>query len=87
MSLVGPRAVVPYVVDQFQDWERISLAVRPGVTGLAQVSGRDAIGFREKSLLNLYYVRNYSFWLDLRIIFDTIGVVLTMEGTGGTRRD
>jgi exopolysaccharide biosynthesis polyprenyl glycosylphosphotransferase len=85
MSMVGPRAVVPYVADQFQEWERVSLAVKPGVTGLAQVSGRDEIAFREKSLLNLYYVRNHSIWLDLRIVFDTIGVVLSMEGTGGTR--
>ncbi|MBN2713309.1 MAG: sugar transferase [Planctomycetes bacterium] len=85
MSFVGPRAVVPYVVDGFQDWERLSLTVRPGVTGLAQVSGRDEIGFREKSLLNLYYVRNHSIWLDLRIIVDTVTVVLSMEGTGGTR--
>ena len=85
MSLVGPRAVVPYVADQFQEWERVSLTVKPGVTGLAQISGRDEIGFREKSLLNLYYVRNHSIWLDLRIMLDTVAVVLTMEGTGGTR--
>jgi len=85
MSLVGPRAVIPYVAEGFADWERLSLTVKPGITGLAQVSGRDEIGFREKSLLNLYYVRNYSIWLDLRILFDTVGVVLSMEGTGGTR--
>ncbi len=86
MSLVGPRAVIPYVAEHFQEWERLSLTVRPGMTGLAQISGRDEIGFHEKSLLNLYYVRNYSIWLDLRILFDTVGVVLSMEGTGGTRQ-
>ncbi len=86
MSLVGPRAVVPFVVENFADWERLSLAVRPGITGLAQISGRDEIGFREKSLLNLYYVRNFSLWLDLRILVETVSVVLSMEGTGGTRR-
>ncbi|MCX7934534.1 MAG: sugar transferase, partial [Planctomycetota bacterium] len=85
MSLVGPRAVVSYVVDNFQDWEAVSLAVRPGLTGLAQISGRDEIGFREKSLLNLYYVRNHSLWLDLRVLFETVAVVLSMEGTSGTR--
>ncbi len=85
MSLVGPRAVVSYVVDNFQDWEAVSLSVRPGLTGLAQISGRDEIGFREKSLLNLYYVRNHSLWLDLRILFETVAVVLSMEGTSGTR--
>ncbi len=85
MSLVGPRAVVPYVAERFEEWEYLSLTVRPGITGLAQVSGRDEMGFREKSLLNLYYVRNHSIWMDLRILLDTIGVVLSMEGTGGTR--
>ncbi|GEM_PF-401711 len=84
MSLVGPRAVVPYVVARYEDWERATLNVKPGLTGLAQVSGRDAVGFREKSLLNLYYVRNYSLWLDLRILFATAWVVLSGEGTGGT---
>jgi lipopolysaccharide/colanic/teichoic acid biosynthesis glycosyltransferase len=85
MSLVGPRAVVPYVAERFEEWEYLSLTVRPGITGLAQVSGRDEMGFREKSLLNLYYVRNHSIWMDLRILLDTVGVVLSMEGTGGTR--
>ncbi|MHC4883521.1 MAG: sugar transferase [Planctomycetota bacterium] len=86
MSLIGPRAVVPYVADRFEEWERVSLNVKPGLTGLAQVSGRDEVGFREKSLLNIYYVRKYSLWLDLRIFFATILVVLSMEGTGGTRK-
>ena len=85
MSLVGPRAVVSYVVDNYQDWECTSLLVKPGLTGLAQISGRDEIGFREKSLLNLYYVRNHSLWLDMRILFETVAVVLSMEGTSGTR--
>ncbi|MFH0910121.1 MAG: sugar transferase [Planctomycetota bacterium] len=87
MSLVGPRAVVPYVAERFEEWERATLNVKPGLTGLAQVSGRDEVGFREKSLLSLYYVRNYSLWLDLRILFATVGVVLSMEGTEGTRRE
>ncbi|MHC4870592.1 MAG: sugar transferase [Planctomycetota bacterium] len=87
MSLVGPRAVIPFVADRFEDWERISLNVKPGLTGLAQISGRDEVGFKEKSLLNLYYVRNFSLWLDLKIIFSTIMVVLSMEGTEGTRQN
>lgn len=87
MSIIGPRAVIPFVADRFEDWERISLNVKPGLTGLAQISGRDEVGFKEKSLLNLYYVRNYSLWLDLRILFSTILVVLSMEGTAGTRQN
>jgi len=85
MSFVGPRAVVPYVAKQYDEIERMSLNVRPGVTGLAQVCGRDELGFRDKSLLNLYYIRNFSLLLDLRIILRTIKVVLSREGTDGTR--
>jgi exopolysaccharide biosynthesis polyprenyl glycosylphosphotransferase len=87
MSLVGPRAVVPYVADKFDDIERMTLNVLPGITGLAQVSGRDELGFHGKSLLNIYYIRNYSILLDIKILFKTVEVVLLGEGTGGTRRD
>jgi len=87
MSLVGPRAVIPFVADHFNEWERMTLNVLPGMTGLAQVSGRDELGFRDKSMLNIYYIRNYSFFLDLRILFKTIWVVITQEGTEGTRID
>jgi len=85
MSFVGPRAVVPYVAKQFDEIEKMSLNVLPGITGLAQVCGRDELGFRDKSLLNLYYIRNYSILLDLRIILRTFKVVLSKEGTDGTR--
>lgn len=87
MSLVGPRAVVPYVAERFDEIEKMTLAVPPGITGLAQVSGRNEIGFYDKSLLNLYYIRNYSIFLDIKILFRTIGTVLSMHGTGGTRTD
>jgi len=87
MSLVGPRAVVPYVADRFSEMERLTLKVRPGMTGLAQVSGRDELGFREKSLLSLYYIKNYSLLLDVKILLQTIRVVLSGVGTDGTRLD
>lgn len=87
MSLVGPRAVVPYVADRFDELERMTLNVLPGITGLAQVSGRDELGFRGKSLLNIYYIRNYSIFLDLKILLKTVQVVLRGEGAQGTTRD
>ncbi len=87
MSLVGPRAVVPYVADFFDEFERFTLNVLPGITGLAQVNGRDDLAFKDKSLLNLYYVTNYSLFLDLEVIFRTLGVVIRREGTNGTRTD
>ncbi|MFH1023647.1 MAG: sugar transferase [Planctomycetota bacterium] len=87
MSLVGPRAVIPYVADRFDEWEKMTLNILPGITGLAQVSGRDELGFRDKAMLNIYYIRNYSFILDLAILFKTIHVVISQEGTDGTRTD
>jgi len=85
MSLVGPRPVVPYVVEKFDDLERMTLNVRPGMSGLAQVSGRDELGFIEKSLLNIYYVKNYSLLLDIKILIKTFFTVLSRVGTNGTR--
>jgi len=87
MSMVGPRAVVPYVAERFDDMERMTLNVLPGITGLAQVSGRNELGFHGKSLLNIYYIRNYSIFLDVKILFKTFQVVFLREGTGGTKRD
>lgn len=80
MSIVGPRAVVPFVVERFNDLERLTLNILPGITGLAQVSGRDAVSFRDKSMLNIYYIRNYSFLLDLKIILRTIRTIVSGEG-------
>jgi len=87
MSLVGPRAVVPYVADQFDEFERLTLNVLPGITGLAQVNGRDELAFKDKSLLNLYYITNYSLLLDLEIMLRTLAVVARREGTNGTRTE
>ena len=87
MSLVGPRAVVPYVADQFDEFERLTLNVLPGITGLAQVNGRDELAFKDKSLLNLYYITNYSVFLDIEIMLRTLAVVVRREGTNGTRTE
>jgi len=87
MSLVGPRAVVPFVADRFDEFERITLNVLPGITGLAQVNGRDELAFKDKSLLNLYYITNYSLLLDFEVMFKTLGVVIRREGTNGTRTE
>jgi exopolysaccharide biosynthesis polyprenyl glycosylphosphotransferase len=87
MSVMGPRAVVPYVADKFDDWEKISLNVLPGITGLAQVHGRNKLSFYEKSFLSVYYIRNYSLLLDLKILLRTVGTVMTGVGSGGTIED
>jgi len=84
MSIIGPRAVVPFVAENFDDWEKISLNVLPGITGLAQVYGRNKLSFYEKSFLSVYYIRNYSLFLDFKIVFRTVGTIFTGVGSGGT---
>ncbi len=79
ISLVGPRALVPRDLSQYEKRHTI-LAVKSGITGLAQVSGRKNISFDERRKLDLYYVQNWSFWLDVTILIKTIRVVLERTG-------
>jgi exopolysaccharide biosynthesis polyprenyl glycosylphosphotransferase len=80
ISLVGPRALVPQELSLFEKRHAI-LSVKSGLTGLAQVSGRRNISFDERRKLDMYYVQNWSFWMDLVILFKTIRVVLRGEGS------
>ena len=80
MSLVGPRPPLPDEVDQYKDWQRRRLSVKPGITGLWQVSGRNQIDFDEWMELDLTYIDNWSIWLDIRILLKTIPVVLFSKG-------
>jgi exopolysaccharide biosynthesis polyprenyl glycosylphosphotransferase len=80
LSLVGPRALDAFEMEQYSK-KNLILAVKTGVTGLAQVSGRRDISFEERRKLDLYYVQNWSFWLDLTIIMKTVRVVLGGRGT------
>jgi exopolysaccharide biosynthesis polyprenyl glycosylphosphotransferase len=79
LSLVGPRALVPQELHQFKKHHTI-LSVKSGMTGLAAVSGRRDIPFEERRKLDIYYVQNWSFWLDLTILLKTIRVVLAHSG-------
>lgn len=80
LSLVGPRALVPHEIDKFERWHTI-LSVKSGLTGLAVVSGRRSISFEERRQLDLYYVQNWTFWLDISILLRTIRVVVRGEGS------
>ena len=81
MSLVGPRPPLPDEVDQYKTWHRRRLSMRPGITGLWQVMGRNSIkDFNDWVKLDLRYLDGWSLWLDLKIILKTIPVVL--QGTG-----
>ena len=79
LSLVGPRALVPEEIDQAENKQHI-LSVKSGITGLAQISGRRDIDFTERRKLDLYYVQNWSFWLDITILLKTLFVVLNRRG-------
>jgi exopolysaccharide biosynthesis polyprenyl glycosylphosphotransferase len=81
MSLVGPRPEMPYLVDQYQPWQRKRFAVPPGLTGWWQVNGRSDKPMHLHTEDDLYYIQNYSIWLDLQIIVRTIWVVLVGKGS------
>lgn len=79
ISLVGPRALVPEELALYKKRHAI-LSVKSGLTGLAQVSGRRNISFDERRKLDLFYVQNWSFWLDIIILFKTIRIVIDRTG-------
>jgi exopolysaccharide biosynthesis polyprenyl glycosylphosphotransferase len=79
MSLVGPRPPIPYEVECYETWHRKRLDVKPGLTGLSQVSGRYRLSFQQMAELDIYYIENWSPWLDLKIILKTIPALFMKE--------
>ena len=75
MSLVWPRPHLPKEVEQYEQWERRVLSIKPWITGYAQVFGRDNLPFSEEARLDLYYIQNWSLAMDLYVICATFGVV------------
>lgn len=84
MSLVGPRPAPLHHLDKYDEKQRKRLNVQPGITGWAQIKGRLALYWPERIQLDLWYVENYSFWLDIKILVKTFAVVLFRHG--GTAR-
>jgi exopolysaccharide biosynthesis polyprenyl glycosylphosphotransferase len=80
MSLVGPRMISPAEIDKYDKWDINLLTVRPGITGLWQVSGRSDISYEQRVRLDMHYIRNWSIWLDLQLILQTIPAVLKSRG-------
>ena len=80
MSLVGPRPLLMEYLPLYNSEQKKRHNVRPGITGWAQVNGRNAISWEEKFALDVWYVNNQSSWLDLKILFLTIKKVLIKEG-------
>jgi exopolysaccharide biosynthesis polyprenyl glycosylphosphotransferase len=75
MSLVGPRPHLTEEVEKYDVHHRMVLNIKPGITGLAQVSGRSDLEFEDEVRLDTYYIENWSLWLDLKILFKTVLVV------------
>lgn len=80
MSLVGPRPLLMEYLPLYSDTQRRRHEVRPGITGWAQVNGRNAVGWDERFRLDVWYVDHRSLWLDLRILWMTVKKVLVREG-------
>jgi exopolysaccharide biosynthesis polyprenyl glycosylphosphotransferase len=80
MSLVGPRPPLPREVVKYNSWQRKRLRVRPGITGPWQVQGRSHLPFDDMVRLDIYYIENWSLWLDLKILLRTIPVVISGSG-------
>ena len=80
MSLVGPRPCVPFEYELYRDWQKRRLDVTPGMSGLWQVTGRSFVGFEDMVLLDLFYIANWSFATDLKLLLRTVPVVIWGRG-------
>lgn len=90
MSLVGPRPTLPDQVEQYGPFERQRLRVRPGLTGWAQIHGRNAISWPERIELDVWYVQHHTLWLDVQILLQTPGILrhpANVYGPDGTNPD
>jgi lipopolysaccharide/colanic/teichoic acid biosynthesis glycosyltransferase len=91
VSLVGPRAARPDQVERFTETEKQRMKMKPGITGWSIVNGRNSIDWKQRIQLDLWYVEHWSLWLDVKILFITLWVVLVTRkgvyGPGGVTRD
>ena len=84
MSIVGPRPTMMYQIEKYNDFQKKRLLVRPGLAGWALIHGRNAISWEERIKLDVWYVENWSLWLDIKIILKTFYIILiTHEGVYG----
>ena len=80
MSFVGPRPVVSGEIERYGAYKNEFLSVTPGLTGYWQAYARNSVSYKERIQMELYYVRNCSLWLDTRILFKTVGTVISQKG-------
>lgn len=79
MSIVGPRPAIPHEVAEYSDYHKQRLLVKPGLTCIWQVSGRNSIGFDEWMEMDLEYIEKRDLWMDIKLIFKTVGVLFGDE--------
>tara|TARA_B100001287_G_C22282070_1_gene344337 strand:- start:8 stop:442 length:435 start_codon:yes stop_codon:yes gene_type:complete len=82
MSIIGPRPIVSEEINKYGIHMNKVISIRPGLTGLWQVSGRNNLSYKKRILLDIYYVKNYDFWLDLKIFLKTIVIILIPINNG-----
>lgn len=75
MSLVGPRPTLLYQVNQYTEWEKQRLKMKPGITGWALINGRNSLSWQEKINLDIWYINYFSLYLDIKILIKTLFVV------------
>lgn len=80
MSLVGPRPTFRYQVEKYNDFQKQRLLVKPGITGWAQVHGRNLLSWEERIKYDVWYIENWSLWLDFKILLKTFIVILLKKG-------
>lgn len=80
MSLVGPRPHLPEEVDQYEKHHYQVFAIKPGLTGLAQVNGRSNLDFEEEVKLDIYYIENWSLWLDIKLMIRSVLIIFRADG-------
>lgn len=80
MSLIGPRPLLPEYLPLYNDFQKKRHLIKPGITGWAQINGRNAVEWEKKFMFDVWYVENMSFLLDLQIMFLTLKKVLKLEG-------
>lgn len=87
MSVVGPRPTLPYQVENYSERQMRRLEMRPGITGLAQISGRNNLTWTEKIEYDIEYVEKFNFWFDIVIIFKTVFTVFKKDGIDFVKND
>jgi len=80
MSLVGPRMITPPELQKYSPFEELLLTVKPGITGYWQVEGRQEVSYAERVQMDLYYITNWSLWLDLKILLRTPSKIIRTQG-------